>query len=256
MSISKRILCFAPQYNTDGENDATGAFQPEARAAMKVWGSGCELVMFDNRKSMAARKTQVAQALVERYPTTHLRAPTGGKMIDAWDGVAFFCHGWGAGIQAGFRNADVEGLAEMIDQLCAVGDVDSSTADDVEPHVVLYCCSTGEDVPETKKDTAAGTGDNSFADRLRDELCKVGLTRCRVMGHSTVAHTTQNPNARFFDGMGSTHGGTGGYPVIALKSALWAQWKIDLQKSDLRFRFPFMSIEEIHAEVSGAKANA
>lgn len=228
--MNQRVLCFAPLFNTDGKNDASGAFQPEARAFVRLHGNGSELVLFDNTKPMEQRRDQVAATLQSRAAITN-----------AWTGVAFFTHGWTSGIQAGFRDADVLQLAAWISKLCGAG----------TPTVPLYCCSTGGDVDGPANDTP-GAGDHSFADRLRDQLCRLGKTAVRVMAHSTVAHTTENPNARFFDGNHSPVGGNGGYAVVGPKTELWSPWVNSLKSGDLRFRFPFMSIAEIHAELAHA----
>ena len=55
------------------------------------------------------------------------------------------------------------------------------------------------------------------------------------------------------DGNGSDFGGTGGYSVVGPKTEIWKPWVKALQTTDLRFRFPYMSIDEIHAELQ-AKA--
>lgn len=231
--MTKRILCFAPRYNTEGKYDATGAFQPEARGFAKALFARGEvsLALFDNAKSMVQRRADVT-AVIKRS-----RDETGAR---PWTDLAFFCHGWGAGIQAGFRRQDAGLLAALAYDLCG---------SPITLTVALYCCSTGQDMPETNV-SAAGTGDNSFADCLRDALCRRGATHARVMAHSTVAHTTTNPNARFFDGMGSAVGGAGGYAVVSPKSGLWPLWKAQLKTGTLRFRFPFMSVAEIHAELT------
>jgi hypothetical protein len=108
--------------------------------------------------------------------------------------------------------------------------------------VVLYACSTG----------AGGVGgDGGFADALRDALCRAGSVNCRVVAHVTAGHATRNPNVRFFDGMGSATGGAGGYYPVAPGSALWKKWVRALRETDMRFRFPFLSVAEIHAELAG-----
>jgi len=49
--------------------------------------------------------------------------------------------------------------------------------------------------------------------------------------------------------MGSTVGGVGGYYPVAPGSKLWPKWRKELRETDMRFRFPFMLVEEIHAEL-------
>jgi hypothetical protein len=87
----QKLLVFAPQHNSPNLKDATGAFQPEARSLLELAGSG-ELVLFDNLKPFAQRKAQVIAALRARREA-------------AFTSVAFLCHGWMDGIQAGFAGA-------------------------------------------------------------------------------------------------------------------------------------------------------
>jgi hypothetical protein len=222
------ILCFRPLHNTPGKRDVTGAFAPEAEKFLKVHGGGV-VHAFNNQKPMAHRRQQVLEIIKAE-----------GK-DENFDAVAFFCHGWSTGIQAGFMRPHIQALATAID---------TATGATRDLGVVLYCCSTGDD-PQDQPDEAAGTGDNSFADRLRDALCATGDGNefCRVTAHSTVAHATQNPYVLFFDGMGSKVGGVGGYFPVGPGSPLWPKWRKKLRETDLRFRFPFLSVEELHKEL-------
>lgn len=220
----KMIYCFRPAHNTPGKKDVTGAFEPELGAFCKAHrDEQTTEVIVDNRLPMAERRASVLKALRGEQ-----------SLVDA---VAFFCHGWKSGIQLGFTNAHVRELATVLDAFGVEG-------------VILYCCSTGGDV-QTKK-SSPGTGDGSFADRLRDALCAAGQTDCRVVAHTTVAHTTKNPHVRFFDGMGSPVGGAGGYFPVAPGSKLWPKWRRALQTTDFRFRFPFMAVGDIHDELMRA----
>lgn len=226
----KRILCFRPMHDTEGKKDVTYAFKPECEAFMACMDNGDgHIEVIDNSRSLQARKVQVIKAL-----------DAADKEPDYFDAVAFFCHGWSAGIQLGFQNQDAKLLAQKIQMLC----------DNSDPVVPLYCCSTGDDKDPLTSLSSPGTGDNSFADRLRDALCGYGAPDCRVMGHTTVAHASKNPMALFFDGMGSPVGGAGGFEVVGPGSPLWGRWKKAMQSTDLRFRFTFMSVAEIHAELS------
>lgn len=224
-----RALIFIPEHNAHGKKDVTGAFLPEAERFKGLCDEGSEIVTFDNRKGFAARRRQVLAAMSERRD---------------FDTVAFFCHGWEKGIQAGFSKTTVKVLAKAILDVCGAND---------NVIVPLFCCSTGED-PDDDPITAAGTGDDSFADRLRDALCQDGAPHCRVMGHTTVAHTTSNPMVLFMDGMGSVHGGVGGYPPVNPgNKALWRAWKKSLRdrkNNTLRLRFPFMGVGDIHEELA------
>jgi hypothetical protein len=223
------VLAFVPKYNSDGKKDATGAFHPEATAFKALAQPGSTIYQFDNSKPMATRRKEILNVL-DGYTDDSVRQPTT---------VAFFCHGWADGIQAGFTRKTAGELAWAI----------SLATENFDGVVPLYCCSTGDD-PQDVRSEAAGTGDNSFADKLRDALCAEGENYCRIVAHTTAAHTTKNPMVLFMDGMGSSSGGVGGYMPVSPQSAHWAAWKKALQKTDLRFRMPYMTPAEIHAELS------
>ncbi len=230
----KRILIFRPLHNSHGKKDVTWAFLPESlRFLDKVCTADSTIIGINNRAGFKKRQAEVVKAF---------RAAD--QEVTPYDGVAFFCHGWKTGIQLGFKNADLPLLARWVDQLC----------EHSLPVVPLYCCSTGGDV-KTKR-SSPGTGDNSFADLLRDALCaqiaKRGIGPYpRVFAHETVAHTTKNPRIRVFDGQGSSEGGVGGYRPIKIGGKFWKAWKRELREheGDFRFRVPFMDIPEIEAEL-------
>lgn len=233
----KRMLIFRAGYNSHGKRDVTGAFAPEAeRYINAACCTGTDLMVIDNRLPFAKRRQAVLQWL--------------DRALDApyfYDGVAFFCHGWKSGIQLGFRNSHVNELAEAVHAVSQHSFVD----------VPLFCCSTGGDVLTSA--TSPGTGDDSFADLLRDALCREAWSddypsHCRVMAHETVAHTTKNSRVRFFDGMGSPEGGVGGYRPVKLRGRLWSTWKRELRDHDgkLRFLMPHMDVAQITSWLEAA----
>lgn len=221
-------VILTPTTNEPGKKDVTGAFAPEAqRFATLLRARGCTVTeaAIDNTQPMAKRRQRSIDAINA--------APA--KTMSPINLLAFFCHGWRDGVQVGFTRKTLDDLVSM------------RFSSDVL--VALYCCSTGEDAGKRGTD-APGVGDGSFADTLRDRLCASGRVDCRVFAHTTVAHTTRNPNALFFDGMGSPVGGVGGIAPVHPKHKLWPAWKRALQSdSDFRFRFPMMSVAEIHAEL-------
>lgn len=222
------VLAFTPTTNSPGKKDVTGAFLPEARALVRLAHPRSELVLIDNSESFQARRRAVTSALDARRGS-------------GFSSVAFFCHGYRTGLQLGFRLPHIQALAERIRRLS------------VEPEmaVALYCCSTGADA-EGDPLTAPGTGENSFADRLRDRLCREGAVHCRVMAHTTVAHTTMNPMVVFMDGLGLPDGGVGGHAPVAPGSANWPRWRRALREkhSTLRYRMPYMTAASIHTELA------
>ena len=215
MSKWVSTIAFAPKYNSEGKHDATGAFHPEAKKFLEASGGDGEtkLYLFDNRKPMASRAEEIFDELLSHK--------TQRRSIRC---VAFFCHGYKRGIQAGFRSsgkrANVEDLAIAIADTSGIGVI-----------VPLYCCSTAG----SPKKGAPG-GDGGFADELRDALCRQGAVNCRVDAHTTVAHTTKNPHVRRFEGRGSKVGGIGGMYLVTPGSKNWSKWRRML-RGETRFLF-------------------
>jgi len=207
------IIAFAPQYNTKGRKDATGAFQREAKAFMRLHGAkGLGLFLVDNHRCDFEMRDQVLYAIRSE------------PFIDT---VAFFCHGLSKSIQFGFDTLNVDVLAKTLEE--------RETS-----RVVLYACN------------AAGGpgvgGDGGFADLLRDAMCRAGAISCQVDAHTTAGHTTRNPYVRRFEGRLSPVGGVGGYYLVEPKSKLWRPWVRAMKddKNTLRYEFPFMQVGQIH----------
>jgi hypothetical protein len=203
-----RVLSLAPAFNTPGKHDATGAFQPEAKAFGTYWP-------FDNTAKSIEMRAQTACAIRSVRP----------------DVLGFFCHGWKTGIQPGWQLQHVDTLAAVIAESC---DTDA-------PIVALYACSTA---------SGGVGGDGGFADSLRDALCAAGAVNCRVDAHDRPGHCTRNPYVRRFEGQGSPCGGQGGQWIVAPGSPMWKAWRDALRDTDLRLRFPLMTVAEIHKELT------
>jgi hypothetical protein len=228
-----KIISFAPIHNKPGINpktgkpwvDATHAFIPEAKAFMRHHAvPESHLHLVDNSKPAAWMKAFVLDTLAKEVENGPIH------------GVAFFCHGFKAGIQFGMRVPDVGGLTKIIAK---------NSVHDVR--VSFYCCDAGrDDDKERTDDMEEFGGDNGFADRVRDHLCMEGKVHCVVDAHTTAAHTTKNPHVRRFEGMGSPLGGIGGYYIVPrAKRALFARWSSAL-KTNFRFSFPYWTTAEIH----------
>lgn len=108
------------------------------------------------------------------------------------------------------------------------------------PTVALYSCLNA--------DGGVG-GDGGYADLLRDALCRSGSAWCRVVGHALKGHAGWNPTLREFLGLGSESGGVGGTWVVAPKTRLWPAFVRLMKETDLRWRVPFMTAAEVHAEL-------
>ena len=66
------VLAFAPQYNSKGKHDATGAFQPEAMAWAAMHITGARTI--DNHRSKAQMRADVLTAICETRPSGRFRA--------------------------------------------------------------------------------------------------------------------------------------------------------------------------------------
>lgn len=216
-----KAIVIAPQHNTPGKKDSSGAFQPEARAFCEAHGLPTIVRHFNNFMPMPARAAQVLEWIKQ-------------EQHDSIDTVALFGHGWKDGIQHGFRVDTAARLAQALADVCTIS-----------PRIILYCCDTARDHDADRQDDLqpGPGGDGGFADKLRDELgrCGIGAT---IFAHTSAGHTTTNPFVRRFDADEMA----GGHYVIKPHSELWQKWRRALQGS-IRFRFPFMAQAGIEAEL-------
>lgn len=220
------VLAFTPDRNTKVA-DYSGAFKPEAMRFCTLYGGMRVEVPLD--KPLRFQQETCLGAIQGAAQN----AAAAGKTLDC---VAFFCHGFTPRLQFAWSRPNVGRLAQALAEVgCR--------------RVALYACS------------AAGGpgpgGDGGFADVLRDAMCIVGMTDARVLAHRTSGHTTWNPRKRFFEGMGSPVGGTGGFDIVGEKSPLWNRWRKRLAtpKDTLRFQINFMSVADIHAELLASPAS-
>lgn len=226
----QKVLCFVPLHNAPNKHDVTGAFLPEAKKFVSLAAGGSEIVRFDNTLKFASRRNAVGKEIIKRH----------GKNFTS---VAFFCHGWANGVQAGFTRRTAGKLGTLICDLVFAGRCVDSRGTVVVP---LYCCSTGQDA-EDRESEAAGTGATSFAHELATALSEklpASYAPSRVVAHTTKGHTTRNPNVAIFDGEGRS-----GYllqPDTSGKEL--KRWQRSWRKSlrgevaslaDLRFQFPY-----------------
>lgn len=220
-----RALVFAPLRNGEGKHDAD-EFAAEAHQFCRVNNLRDEVALFDNHDDYMERR----EALMVRV---HERGPS------SLDVLALFCHGWPSGVQLGFGTEHTRGLARALKAVAAP-----------ELTVALYCCSTGADTNPVTDDLAPGPGgDSGFADRLRDELCDLGV-RATVWAHANAGHCTRNPRARVF----TPDERRGGRWVVEPGSEHWSAWLRALHSTDLRLRFPFMSPAQLEAELKAGVA--
>lgn len=233
--MTLRALAIVPEHNSKGKKDVTGAFLPEALHWLDTWGvSHDHLRTFDNTQGKATRREQVhASILASGYkqPIEH---------------IAFFCHGLKDSIQTGHtcRTWGVHTTRTLADLVLIFG---VCCAPDLR--VTLYCCDTAREAGRAK----GQGGDGGFADTLRDLMSAHGFAGGWVDGHTVTAHTTKAPFVRRFYTDGNRfgpYGGNGGDWIVAPRSPLWKPWARALQSGSLRWRYPRMTIAQIHDELT------
>jgi hypothetical protein len=228
------VLAFVTQYDTPGINPRTSRpwkdakeFQGRARALVKMHGG--RVVLFDDRLPMKQRADVVLDRITEHQ---------GSKLVC----VAFFCHGWARGIEAGF---DIRPRMGVSPQLLAEVLAAKSGTGLIVP---LFCCSTASS--KAAPEPPAG-GDGGFADELRDALCVAGVTNCRVDASAKDGHTSRNPFKRRFAGTGHTVGAKGGQWIIAPSDPRFPRWRrwLAAEGKDNDLLFPFLDTPTIRTRV-------
>jgi hypothetical protein len=221
-----RMLLFVPDQDTPGKKDVSKAFLPEAQAFARFHGVD---------PAAAIRRFPSGSALEVRRMACTLELR---KVAAPLDVVGFFCHGWKAGIQAGWLREHNLLFARQL-AVCTA----------LDAYVLLYACDTGRDADlDVDDDRNPGPGgDGGFADGVRD-ACDVLGRHVTVMGHATTGHCSMNPHARYF---APQCGGQGGHWYVEPKSHLWPLWVAALRdpRSTLRYRFYSMSPAQIAAEL-------
>lgn len=221
------MLIYAPQSNTPGKSDATGAFIPESQAFAKLHGGVART--FANAKPMGDRRS------------TWLRSLDG---LDRKGNVfSLYAHGWPRGIQLGFLVGHVDQLANTLAVMLPG-----------RPLVVnLACCDCARDSDDDRQDDMndgiGGVG--GFADILCTRLAAIGV-RNRVYAHSTTGHTTWNPWVRVFDSH-DEHPQGGSWLVSPKDTRLWNRWRNALRNTNLRHRYCFMTSAEVRSELEASR---
>ncbi len=230
------MIVFCPSHNRPGVNpdterpwvDATGAFQPEARAFAKLHGID-HVVQFDSRKPPEERGIDVAAAL-RTYPDAEV--------------VAIFCHGGKTSLQVGLSAYSLAAELARFRSLHTV---------------ILYACDTGRDADKDRADDLlpGPGGDGGYADTLRDELAVTFGRAVTVYAHAKDGHCSWNPYWRRF----SPATQSGGEWVIppptkadrAAQGPAWRAWRKLLREAPgFRFRFPLESEVATRAAVANA----
>jgi len=185
----QKILILLPDRDSPPKKDFTHVFLPEANALKRVYESGGATVAVERIEVPVVdpRSLTIDSADKQRGYEQAARSSIAAIQRGRWDRIIMLCHGWDAGIQLGFRirkqrGRDKENLASLIASLRTIA----------QPRTIaLFACSAGDEPASSA--SSPGTGDNSFADYLRDNV-----PGCSVLAHWTVGHATRNPDLIFF----------------------------------------------------------
>ena len=220
----KNFLVISGDRNSEDKTaDYTGMFLPEALAFMKTHNIP---VANHHRVNLSYSESSRRFSVYNFIKKKHAE-------LGQIEGIAFFCYGLGKKIQLGIRISDLQDFSYLIKEIIPKKSTNFT--------FVLYCCSLG--------DSPGIGGERGFADCLRDEMCKAGIVDVTITTNVEDGHATKNTSKKKFDGLSSPVGGTGGIWIVAPKTTLWIKWKNAINKTDLRFRVPFMTIAEIHKEL-------
>jgi hypothetical protein len=219
---AKAFVC-TPAYDTPGRKDASGAFNPEAKRLIKALGLRAVHKLFDSNRVMPDRRNEVSVSIGQ---------------VRELDMVAFLCHGWRDGIQAGWRSPGVTDLATRLVTACKPDAV-----------IALYCCDTGRDGDaDAADDTQKGPGGaGGFASALWQALEARGFVGT-LWAHPTTAHTTMNPHVRVWRVDEEPELGDW---ACEPHSANWSKWQRAVRTTEWRYRMlECQTADEIEAAIA------
>ncbi len=152
--------------------------------------------------------------------------------------VVHVCHGFNTGIQFGFSIRNETERNRTREWLQAIAEI--SRQDLIMP---IYGCSTAG---------GPNDGNDGFANFIRTTLVDMGISSCRVDGHTMDGHATKLSLVKRFEGSDP-----GDWLVDPDDDTLYPIWHRALatDDSDLKYRYPLMTREAIHAELRSMAAN-
>ena len=124
--------------------------------------------------------------------------------------LAIFTHGYSDGLLLGSWRTDTGAIASALSPHLTT-----------DVNVVLFACS-------------AAKGENSFAERLTEDLAEEGKTSAQVWGHTIAAHTTENVRLRSFKAKTSTN--ADGTTSTEIESSMFVDYLTDAQGQAVLFR--------------------
>ena len=219
MTDYRNLAVIYSAVDTPGKRDSSAVFEPEARAFQALHHvPDSNMLGFKDWDSARKRDAVIR----------HLDA------CGPLDGVAFFCHGWPHGIQAGFT------LRESLELAAAMA---SQARGAPCFRVALYCCLTAEnDVRDSDIRQIGPATKGGFAETLAYRIGAWNI-KGHVDAHKTSGHATYNPYVvRFVIDAGERRGAW----LVEPKSELWRPWVRALRASKtLRFEYPFLTEAEL-----------
>jgi len=204
--------------------DATGAFIPEAKNFQEHHGVPDENMFgFDWRKNARLRRTMAENHICDCAKKQPL------------DAIAFFCHGWPNGIQAGFTRDHIGALVNVIA---------NCSRDYLE--IVIYACLTAEnDTRDNQIKNIGPATEGGFADVLSRKLGDAGIAG-HVDAHKVAGHTTWVPKVIRFTNLFRKNRAAW---LVEPGSESWPYWTKAMRNTDMKYRFPFMGELQIKNEL-------
>ncbi|WP_376098805.1 hypothetical protein ACE7GA_09480 [Roseomonas sp. CCTCC AB2023176] len=219
LPVVGRSFIFGPMNNdtrpNHDHNDATGAFHPAMRDWQRFYGTTGTVTtcFFNNGAGLGAARVQ-QQILDAMY--------AGDSGSAGYDAICYFGHGTKQGLETcGWYADSIASFTDAVDRLGAV-----------DCKVVLYACSCAEP--------------GGIAYRISENLRGWWSYGLKVYGHSLPGHSTRNPTVRVYPSGGGEVGFTLAPPR---KIPQWIHAIRDDLRSTLWARFPFMTQEQIEAEL-------
>ncbi len=211
------------------------AFHPAAREIRRLmsWPES-RLIMIDNGAPNEYDEGDDASDDVMRDQVMDKLAELRRDLTAPLSMIIHVCHGFNTGIQFGFSIRNETERNRTRAWLQAIAEISRH-----DLSMPIYGCSTAG---------GANDGADGFANFIRTTLVSMGITYCRVDGHTIAGHATRLSLVRRFEGTE-----TGGWLVDPDDATLYPVWRRALRddSSDLKYRYPLMTKSAIHAELRG-----
>ncbi len=216
------ILVLHASEDTNGVNDATGAFIPEAINFNKHRTSKGDVVqIFPYKNTLGNQKRFEAFC----------------KLIEDandFDAFVYLGHGLRNSLpSAGVTQANRKKFTDLLYK---------KSKNKKKLYVTLFACSTAETT------TKQPGGEGGFADKVRDDLVALGMTEGWIDAHPTPGHATQNSQVKRFY-ISEEESPKGGSWIVTPGSPEFKKWRQRLnskwREDPFRFDFPYLNQVDI-----------